>query len=69
MPSDYTPKGAATRLVGFGELNFTDESSSPTEWGWQLDNTQDILTVKWSTTAALGTDLLASAKCLVNVQA
>ena len=25
MPSDYTPKGAATRLVGRGELNFTDQ--------------------------------------------
>ena len=25
MPSDYTPKGAATRLVGYGELNFTDQ--------------------------------------------
>ena len=25
MPSDYTPKGAATRLVGCGELNVTDQ--------------------------------------------
>ena len=25
MISDYTPKGAATRLVGCGELNFTDQ--------------------------------------------
>ena len=25
MPSDYTPKGAVTRLVGCGELNFTDQ--------------------------------------------
>ena len=25
MRSDYTPKGAATRLVGCGELNLTDQ--------------------------------------------
>ena len=25
MPSANTPKGAATRLVGCGELNFTDQ--------------------------------------------
>ena len=25
MSSDYTPKGAATRLVGCEELNFTDQ--------------------------------------------
>ena len=53
MPSDYTLGGPATRLVGCGELNFTDQILLANRVG-QLDNATVKLTVKWSTTAMMG---------------